>query len=203
MHGHEGENLAIRARVIEEMRSAPDNYKGFLAVDPTGVGRRNPKRKNKAGASDALQATPTEAQIEAAWQDHLSRMSKSGCYGDNAEIVAFTKAYNMDVLVFSYNSCNYLVKAAEDDVKRPVLYIALHVSMQTDCLLLKTNIYRPSSIILPYERLEDHLLVCQRSHSISILHKQKWTRNLQKGQPSMTGRSTWFRALYQRHWTSL
>jgi hypothetical protein len=141
MHGHEGENLAIRARVIEEMRSDPDSYKGFLAVDPRGVGRRNPKRKNKAGASEALQETPSVAQIEAAWQDHLRRMSQSGCYGDNAEIVAFTKAYNADVLVFSYNSCNYMVRAAEDGAKRPVLYIALHVSiLQFECLTLSNFI---------------------------------------------------------------
>jgi hypothetical protein len=134
MHGHEGENLAIRAKVIEEMRSNPDNYKSFIPVDPRGVGRRNPKRKNKGGASESLQETPTAAQIEAAWQDHLRRMSQSGCYGDNPELVAFTKAYDVNVVVFTYQSLIYQVKAAQDGVKRPILYIALHVSSrQVQC----------------------------------------------------------------------
>ncbi|EPE28340.1 Cysteine proteinase [Glarea lozoyensis ATCC 20868] len=126
MHGHEGENLAIRAKVIEEMRANPDNYKSFIPVDPRGPGRRNPKRKNKGSASESLQETPTDAQIEAAWQDHLRRMSQSGCYGDNTELVAFTKAYDVNVVVFTYQSLIYQVKAAEDGVKRPILYIALH-----------------------------------------------------------------------------
>lgn len=128
MYGHEGENLAIRARVIQEMRSDPENYKGFLAVDPRGPGRRNPKRKNKGGASAALQESPSDEQIEATWQDHLHRMSQSGCYGDNAEIVAFTKAYNVDVLLFSYNSVTYNIKASSEVANRPKLYVALHVS---------------------------------------------------------------------------
>ena len=113
------------------MRNSPDDYKPFISTNSAEGGlRRNPKRKNTKASQGSFrfeQATP--AQVEAAFHDHLSRMSKSGCWADNPEIVAFSKAYDTDVRIFMPSGMSYYIRAAEDGVTRPVVYIALHVSL--------------------------------------------------------------------------
>lgn len=133
MHGHEGKNLEIRTRIVEYQRNNPNDFKPFMTVQG-GAPRRNPKRKNAKASSTSqtfefTEATP--AQIDAAWEQHLTEMAVSGEWGDNMEIQAFAKAYDMDVLVFTYNNTNYYVRASDkqDGVDRPIVYIALHVSI--------------------------------------------------------------------------
>jgi OTU domain-containing protein 3 len=112
------------------MRANEAWYKPFIDVNPGGGRRRNPKRKNVgASSSDFTYAGPTEAQVHAAWEAHLDRMSCGGTYGDNMEIRAFTKAYNTDVMIFTQNNANYSITASDDEVERPVAYIAYHVSL--------------------------------------------------------------------------
>ncbi|KAF4635666.1 hypothetical protein G7Y89_g2434 [Cudoniella acicularis] len=127
MYGHQNNHHEIRQTVIKQMRGDSDWYKQFIDV-PTGGGfRRNPKRKNVGASSSTFQYTPpTQEQIDAVWEAHLDRMAKGGTYGDNMEIRAFTKAYNMDVRIFDDNHNDYYVKAADDGVTRPVAYIAYH-----------------------------------------------------------------------------
>jgi OTU domain-containing protein 3 len=109
------------------MRENPDEFKPFINVEAGGGQRRNPKRKNVGAYSAPFEYTaPTEEQINKAWEEHLERMSHGGTYGDNMEIRAFAKAFNVDVKIYNHGN-SYYVKAEEHGT-RPVVHIAYHVS---------------------------------------------------------------------------
>ena len=109
------------------MRENPDDYIPFITVDQGQ--RRNPKRKNAGAYSSQLSIeVPTPEQINRAWEDHLKRMGQNGTYADNLEVRAFGQAYNMDVKIFRHDQV-YHQRAAHDGVVRPIVYIALHVSV--------------------------------------------------------------------------
>jgi hypothetical protein len=128
LYGDQDRHQEIRQAVIKYMRENPDDFKPFI---PVGQGhRRNPKRKNAGAFSSQFSfEAATEEQTERAWEDHLERMAQGGTYGDNLEILAFTKAYNTDVQIFQYNEILYS-RAHEDKIVRPIAYIAYHVRVQ-------------------------------------------------------------------------
>jgi len=91
------------------------------------VGNAETLRKNVGAYSAPFEYTaPTEEQINKAWEEHLERMSHGGTYGDNMEIRAFAKAFNVDVKIYNHGN-SYYVKAEEHGT-RPVVHIAYHVS---------------------------------------------------------------------------
>ncbi|KAG0636627.1 hypothetical protein HOY80DRAFT_1138976 [Tuber brumale] len=83
------------------MRNNASYFKLFLDVGPT---RRAPKRKaakNNTGKNAAVTAAPpSESAIDVAFAQHLSRMARSGVYGDNMEISAFAREYGCDVKIY-------------------------------------------------------------------------------------------------------
>ncbi|TVY55980.1 OTU domain-containing protein [Lachnellula suecica] len=122
IYGDQNSHREIRARVVQEMREHPEDYKSFFSVQGyRDIPNRKAKRKNVAAA-----AVVTDTQINKAFEDHCSRMAKNGVYGDNHEIRAFTRAYNTDAIVFSHRGVNYTISAGPTEVARPRAYIALH-----------------------------------------------------------------------------
>ncbi|CUS14292.1 unnamed protein product [Tuber aestivum] len=142
LYGHENNHSEIRERVVEHMRNNASYFKLFLDVGPT---RRAPKRKaaNKNNGKNATTVTaglPSESAIDVAFAQHLSRMARSGVYGDNMEISAFAREYECDVKIYQRDFA-YVVTGGEgidDDEggrgrgdpgrggKRKALHIAYH-----------------------------------------------------------------------------
>lgn len=108
------------------MRAESDYFKNFLEVHPGGGSRRNPKRKNAGSFSTKTDAGgASAAEVDAAFQGHLSRMAKGGTYGDNMELVAFAKTFNVDVTIYKREFA-YQVYAERGPARQ--LHIAYHVS---------------------------------------------------------------------------
>jgi len=127
------------------MRNNASYFKLFLDVGPT---RRAPKRKaasnnnNKGNKNAAITAAlPSESAIDVAFAQHLTRMARSGVYGDNMEISAFAREYGCDVKIYQRDFA-YVVTGGEgvgdeggggrgdsgEGKKAKVLHIAYHVS---------------------------------------------------------------------------
>jgi OTU domain-containing protein 3 len=127
LYGDQSHAGEVRAKTVNYMRENPDEFKPFINVEVGGGSRRNPKRKNVGAFSTPFEyIPPTQEQIDAAYEGHLSRMSHSGTYGDNMEIRAFAKAFNVDVKIYNHGN-SYYVKAEEEGT-RQVVHIAYHVS---------------------------------------------------------------------------
>jgi OTU domain-containing protein 3 len=120
------------------MRENPDEFKPFVPVG--GGQRRNPKRKNAGSLSSTFEFTEaTKAEIDAAFEAHLKRMSRGGTWGDNIEIQAFAHAYKTDVKIYQEGYAIY-IKAAPDDTVRPVAHIARHVCVPFSMLELSWKV---------------------------------------------------------------
>lgn len=112
------------------MRDNGNYFKHFLEVHPGGGSRRNPKRKNAGSyATRANTAPPSVADIDGVFEGHLHRMAKGGTYGDNMELVAFSKALHVDVTIYQRKFA-YQVYANNAPCGLPNLHIAYHVSCQ-------------------------------------------------------------------------
>ena len=117
------------------MRDHKDNYTPFLDVLPGGATRRNPKRKNAASFSSCFHSEmPTPEDIDRAFEDRLRRMGQGGTYGDNFEIVAFTCAYSVDVMVFQANERLYF-NGPRTLGQKQICCIAYHVGSSPHSLL--------------------------------------------------------------------
>ncbi|KAL9594211.1 MAG: hypothetical protein Q9219_007154 [cf. Caloplaca sp. 3 TL-2023] len=123
LYGDQSKDKELREATIKYMRAHGDDYKHFLAVHPGGGTRRNPKRKN-AGTFSTTSRTVSAADIDAVFEGHLQRMAKGGTYGDNLEVVAFSKAFNVNVTIFQREFA-YTIKDG-DEVRTKTLYIAYH-----------------------------------------------------------------------------
>lgn len=110
------------------MRDNGDEYKYFLVVHPGGGTRRNPKRKNAGSFSTKSNAEQqvSASDVDAVFEGHLARMAKGGSYGDNMELVAFAKAFRVDVTIYK-SEWAYHIKAEGDSSGLPNLHIAYHV----------------------------------------------------------------------------
>lgn len=130
LYGHEGEHAKIRARVIDHLRQHEERYKHYLDVHPGGGQRRNPKRKNAGAFSSPSNLTqPTPAEIDEAWEKHLTRMAQGGTWGDNMEIQAFAEAFQTDVKIYDFDKVIVINAPGVKDI-RPAVHIAYHVSFQ-------------------------------------------------------------------------
>ncbi|KAL8870927.1 MAG: hypothetical protein Q9174_003138 [Haloplaca sp. 1 TL-2023] len=126
MYGDQSKHEGVRAAVIAAMREDSNYYKNFLAVAPGGGTRRNPKRKNAgAFASDNTSSSPTASEINAAFEGHLKRMAQGGTYGDNLEVQAATKAFNVDIQLYSTQT-TYIIEAQPAGSGTKLLHIAYH-----------------------------------------------------------------------------
>ena len=127
LHGDQSKHMEIREAVIKYMRARGDHYKQFIDVHPGGGVRRNPKRKNAGSFSSQFNPeAPTAAEIDAVFESHLSRMAQGGTYGDNMEIVAFTAAFNVDVIIYKREFA-YSFSTKEPGTENKTLHIAYHV----------------------------------------------------------------------------
>ncbi|KAI9862218.1 MAG: hypothetical protein M1824_001599 [Vezdaea acicularis] len=124
LYGNSKEHLRIRFQVVEYIRQHPAEFKPFLAVEVGGGTRRNPRRET-ARYREALSSAPSEADLDRAFEAHLAQMIKTGEWGDNMEITAFTKAFEVDVKIYIKDRA-YLSLARDDGLQRATLHIAYH-----------------------------------------------------------------------------
>ena len=111
------------------MRKHADFYKQFIEVNPGGGTRRNPKRKNAGSFSTPFNPTgPTAEEIDRVFESHLKQMAHGGTYGDNMEITAFCKAFNVDVKIYQF-AFAYMVPVKHEEAASQVVHIAYHVSI--------------------------------------------------------------------------
>ncbi|KAG0652685.1 OTU domain-containing 3 [Hyphodiscus hymeniophilus] len=120
VHGDQSRHEEIRMAAINYMTEHPSEFQPFVPVDGE---RRNPKRKVTRSTSNTEAATGE--QTVRAWEDYLKNMRKGGTWGGQVEIIAFMKAYDMDVQVFEADKILYL-RARDDKIARPVVYVAYH-----------------------------------------------------------------------------
>ena len=111
------------------MRKHADFYKQFIEVNPGGGTRRNPKRKNAGAYSTPFNAAPpTAEEIDRVFEGHLKQMAQGGTYGDNMEITAFCRAFNVDVKIYQAYFA-YMVPVKHEQPAAQVVHIAYHVSI--------------------------------------------------------------------------
>ncbi|KAL8672656.1 MAG: hypothetical protein Q9168_002897 [Polycauliona sp. 1 TL-2023] len=126
LYGDQSQHGGIRDATIQYMRAHGDYYKSFVEVHPGGGTRRNPKRKNAGAFASKFNNQPaTPAELDAAFESHLNRMAKGGTYGDNMEVVAFSKAYSVDIIIYKREHA-LCVKVDETSAATRMLHIAYH-----------------------------------------------------------------------------
>ncbi|KAL8726599.1 MAG: hypothetical protein Q9166_006634 [cf. Caloplaca sp. 2 TL-2023] len=126
LYGAQSRHGEIREATIQYMRANGDYYKSFVEVHPGGGTRRNPKRKNAGAFATKLNTeAASAAELDAAFEGHLSRMAKGGTYGDNMEVVAFTRAFNVDLIIYKREHA-YHVRVDETSDAPKLLHIAYH-----------------------------------------------------------------------------
>ena len=129
LYGTQSKHHEVRYRTIEYMREHKSFFSQFLDVLPGGATRRQPKRKNAGGFSTTLDAfSPTAEEVERAFENHLSRMTRGGTWGDNMELVAFTSAYDVNVMIWRREH-RYQISASEPPNGKLTVHIAYHVSL--------------------------------------------------------------------------
>ncbi|KAJ8060471.1 hypothetical protein OCU04_010794 [Sclerotinia nivalis] len=96
LYGDFERHLEIRRDVVEYMRAHPDYFKPFI---PAGSIKRNPRRR-VAAASHIDNKAAADAELEQCFQDRLKKMSRPHEWGDQPELAAFAKAYEVDVTVW-------------------------------------------------------------------------------------------------------
>ncbi|KAG8527627.1 uncharacterized protein KY384_007780 [Bacidia gigantensis] len=102
MYGDQSRHAQLRADTVQYMRDHPGEFKAFVIANPGGGIRRNPKRKNPGALRDTFDPTPpSEADIDTAFTLSLDVMAKGGTYGDNAEIIAFSNKFHVDIRIWS------------------------------------------------------------------------------------------------------
>lgn len=101
-----------------------------MDVKPGGGVRRNPKRKNAGTYSTSFDAkSPSPEEVDRVFELHLRQMAQGGTYGDNMEITAFCKAYNVDVKIY-HRSFALMVPVDHAKPATQVVHIAYHVSVR-------------------------------------------------------------------------
>lgn len=117
------------------MRDNESQYIDFLPVRKGGGIRSNPKRvpKRKKDGTPTynVEEATTAEDARSTWENYLKNMGKSGVFADNLEVQAFTQAYQMDVVIFRFDNTILHMKYKQDNVERPVAFVALHVCIYT------------------------------------------------------------------------
>jgi len=93
LYGHENSHRELRARIVSHMRKHSTYFKLFLSVPPA-------RKKQSKGNSKSEFVPPSESAIDAAFEQHVKRMSQQGVYGDNIEICAFAREFGVHVKIY-------------------------------------------------------------------------------------------------------
>ena len=131
LHGDDTKAAEYRANVVEYMRANKDDYKPFIGLFPGGATRRNPKRKTAGSLRSNFERTAvTSRQVDDAFEKRMMEMAQGGTWGDNHEIVAFSKAYRVDITIWSEATNDWFRIMAPDGAgkDKPTLYVVHHVS---------------------------------------------------------------------------
>ncbi|KAI5799540.1 hypothetical protein FPQ18DRAFT_253444, partial [Pyronema domesticum] len=96
LYGHENSHHELRQRVVDHLRANASYFKAFVNVAPV---RRAPRRRAAASSNQDFE-TFTENEIDKAFEERMQRMEKSGVFGDNMEIQAFAREFNVNVKIF-------------------------------------------------------------------------------------------------------
>ncbi|KAK9240281.1 NADP-dependent oxidoreductase domain-containing protein [Lipomyces kononenkoae] len=129
LYGSPNRHTFLRTEVVQFLRDNKAQFISFLPAasayhGSSGAPRKSARRAANGPSSDGW---PTEKK----WESYLETMSKDGVYGDNLEIVAFAKRYNVDVKIhladFAYVvSGESSSKDDNGDEGRKVVHIAYH-----------------------------------------------------------------------------
>ncbi|KAK9367176.1 NADP-dependent oxidoreductase domain-containing protein [Lipomyces kononenkoae] len=97
LYGSPERHTHLRTEVVQFLRDNKAQFISFLPAasayhGSTGASRKSARRATNGPSSDGL---PTDKK----WEGYLEMMSKDGVYGDNLEIVAFAKRFNVDVKI--------------------------------------------------------------------------------------------------------
>lgn len=125
--GVPSKHLEVRETIVKYMRENRATFQPFMSFEAGRGIKRNPKRKNTAVA--AVDAAPTDAQLEAAYEEYVNRMARAGIWGDNMEIRAFAAAYGWDVRIYQVDYSYVVsggVEAVDDGKARNIAHIAYH-----------------------------------------------------------------------------
>ena len=130
MHGDESKAAEYRAAVVDYIRANKDEYIQFIGLFDGGATRRNPKRK-AAPRARLHHPTASNRQLNAAFEERLADMAKGGTWGDNQEVVAFSRLYQVEIIIWSTGVDGWLrIEAPENsDLDKRTLYIVFHVSL--------------------------------------------------------------------------
>ena len=99
------------------MHEHSDYFKQFLSVSAGS------KRKTAKGKGYQL---PSESAIDAAFVQHLKRMSQPGVFGDNIEVCAFARRYNCDVKIYQREFAYVVTGDNGGGGERKMVHIAYH-----------------------------------------------------------------------------
>ena len=135
LHGDDTKAAEYRANVVEYMRENKDDNKPFIGLYPGGATRRNPKRKTAGSlrSSHFENTAITSRQVDNAFEKRMVEMAQGGTWGDNHEIVAFSKAYKVDITIWSEAINDWFRITAPDGAgkDKPTLYVVHHVSVSS------------------------------------------------------------------------
>ncbi|KAK9354533.1 NADP-dependent oxidoreductase domain-containing protein [Lipomyces doorenjongii] len=127
LYGSPESHTHLRTEVVQFLRDNKAQFISFLPAagayhGSSGASRKSARRAVNGPSSDGQ---PTEKK----WESYLETMSKDGVYGDNLEIVAFAKRFNVDVKIHLADFA-YVVSGESSDedtgILRKVLHIAYH-----------------------------------------------------------------------------
>ncbi|KAK9479845.1 hypothetical protein V1514DRAFT_327522 [Lipomyces japonicus] len=137
-YGDSERHGSVRKDVVQFLKQHKTEFIGFLAAVSTGssIGRVNRRRAittvNYRQIGNGSKPTPETVQSKTnddrAWEHYLATMSQDGVYGDNLEIVAFAKRFNVDVKIH-LSDFAYVVSGetiSKPDATRTLLHIAYH-----------------------------------------------------------------------------
>lgn len=89
LYGTSTRHPEIRSAIIEHMRAYQPLYEEFVQV--SDIIQRRATRATTESMRKGAEANPFE--------EYLAAMSRPGCYGGQAELLAFVRAYDQDVMV--------------------------------------------------------------------------------------------------------
>ena len=140
LNGHEGMHREYRKTAVDYMLTHSDEFKPFVVVSGMSP-RRNPKRKTAGSLQNRMdiEPAPTQEQIDKAFQQACENMAKGGTFADNAEIVAFAKAFQIIVRIWSeeHHFFYNIGPGGDAAVNLPKLWIVHHVSLKLAILKIR------------------------------------------------------------------
>ncbi|KAK9455469.1 hypothetical protein V1511DRAFT_510330 [Dipodascopsis uninucleata] len=105
----------IRRDIVQFLREHKARFISFLpASGEVGHhGRKSARLANNRESRGSLKSIANDKNIDRLWEQYLDTMSKDGVYGDNLEIVAFAKRFNVDVKIH-LSDFAYVVSGEQD-----------------------------------------------------------------------------------------